>query len=128
MAESFQTLTQVITDTIKVFKQPLHFQAHEPIFPKSPVSPGPGTCTPRGKPSSQIPQPKILPPGPAAVFQLEHICVLSRSFVSDSLQPYGLWPARLHCPWDSPGKNTGVGCHALLQGIFHLSLSLKNEA
>ena len=22
------------------------------------------------------------------------------------------------CPWDSPGKNTGVGCHALLQGIF----------
>ena len=30
----------------------------------------------------------------------------------------GLWPARLLCPWDSPGKNTGVGCHALLQGIF----------
>ena len=33
-----------------------------------------------------------------------------------------LWPAarqaRLFCPWDSPGKNTGVGCHALLQGIF----------
>ena len=26
--------------------------------------------------------------------------------------------ARLLCPWDSPGKNTGVGCHALLQGIF----------
>ena len=24
----------------------------------------------------------------------------------------------LRCPWDSPGKNTGVGCHALLQGIF----------
>ena len=27
-------------------------------------------------------------------------------------------PARLHHPWDSPGKNTGVGCHFLLQGIF----------
>ena len=27
-------------------------------------------------------------------------------------------PARLLCPWDSPGKNTGVGCHALLYGIF----------
>ena len=27
-------------------------------------------------------------------------------------------PTRLLCPWDSPGKNTGVGCHALLQGIF----------
>ena len=25
---------------------------------------------------------------------------------------------RLLCPWDSPGKNTGVGCHAVLQGIF----------
>ena len=27
-------------------------------------------------------------------------------------------PARLLCPWDFPGKNTGVGCHSLLQGIF----------
>ena len=27
-------------------------------------------------------------------------------------------PSRLLCPWDSPGKNTGMGCHALLQGIF----------
>ena len=27
-------------------------------------------------------------------------------------------PCRLLCPWDSPGKNTGVGCHFLLQGIF----------
>ena len=35
-----------------------------------------------------------------------------------SLRPQGLYPARLLCPWDSPGKNTGVGCHALLQGIF----------
>ena len=40
------------------------------------------------------------------------------SCVSDSLRPHGLWPARLLCPWDSPGKNTGVGYHALLQGIF----------
>ena len=36
----------------------------------------------------------------------------------DSLQPHGLQPARLLCLWASPGKNTGVGCHALLQGIF----------
>ena len=27
-------------------------------------------------------------------------------------------PDRILCPWDSPGKNTGVGCHALLQGLF----------
>ena len=29
--------------------------------------------------------------------------------VLDSLQHHGLYPARLHSPWDSPGKNTGVG-------------------
>jgi len=29
-----------------------------------------------------------------------------------------LKPTRLLCPWDSPGKHTEVGCHALLQGIF----------
>ena len=34
-----------------------------------------------------------------------------------SFRPHGLWPARLR-PWDSPGKNTGVCCHFLLQGIF----------
>ena len=44
--------------------------------------------------------------------------MLSHSVVSDSLQPPGLLPIRLLCPWDSPDKNTGVGCHALLQGIF----------
>ena len=36
----------------------------------------------------------------------------------NSLQPYGLQSARLLCPWESPGKDTGVDCHALLQGIF----------
>ena len=38
--------------------------------------------------------------------------------VSQSLRSYGLYPARLLCPWDSPSKNTGVGCHFFLQGIF----------
>ena len=42
---------------------------------------------------------------------------VSRSVMSDSLQPHGLWPARLLCPWISPGKNTGVGSHSFLQGI-----------
>ena len=37
--------------------------------------------------------------------------------MSDSLRPDGLQHARLLCPWDSPGKNTGVGWQALLQGI-----------
>ena len=34
------------------------------------------------------------------------------------LRSHGLSPARFLCPWDFPGKNTGVGCHFLLQGIF----------
>ena len=38
--------------------------------------------------------------------------------VSDSLQAHGLWPTRLLCPWDSPGKNTGVGGLSLLPGIL----------
>ena len=35
--------------------------------------------------------------------------------MSDSVRPHGLQPTRLPRPWDSPGKNTGVGCHCLLQ-------------
>ena len=35
-----------------------------------------------------------------------------------TLWPHGLQPARPLCPWDFPGKNTGAGCHTLLQGIF----------
>ena len=38
--------------------------------------------------------------------------------ISQSLRPYRLWNARLLCPWNSPSKNTGVGRHPLLQGIF----------
>ena len=35
--------------------------------------------------------------------------------MSDSVRPHGLRPTRLLHPWDYPGKNTGVGCHFLLQ-------------
>ena len=38
--------------------------------------------------------------------------------MSDSLRPHGLGPTRLLCAWNSPGKNAGVGCHCLFQGIF----------
>ena len=37
------------------------------------------------------------------------------SVVSDSVRPHGQQPTRLLHPWDSPGKNTGMGCHFLLQ-------------
>ena len=40
------------------------------------------------------------------------VITASRSVVSDSLWPHGLQPTRLLHPWDSPGKNTGVGCQS----------------
>ena len=40
------------------------------------------------------------------------------SVMSDSLRPHGPQPTRLLCPWNFPGKNTGLGCHFFLQGIF----------
>ena len=44
--------------------------------------------------------------------------MLGHSLMSSFVQPHGLEPSRLLCPWNSSGKNTGVGCHFLLQGIF----------
>ena len=44
------------------------------------------------------------------------LLLLSCYAMPDSLWPHGLWPSRLLCPWDFPGKNTGVGCHLLLHG------------
>ena len=44
--------------------------------------------------------------------------MFSPSAVSDSLEPHGLYPARLLCLLDFLVKNTGVGCHFLLQRIF----------
>ena len=54
--------------------------------------------------------------------------------MSDSVQPQRWQPTRLFCPWDSPGKNTGVGCHFLLQcmrvksesEVAQLCLTLRN--
>ena len=70
-------------------------------------------------------------PQPAPSEHSQRVCLISvrshitkesasvrLAVVSDSLRPRGLQPARLLCPWDSPGKNTGVDCHFLIQGIF----------
>ena len=42
-------------------------------------------------------------------------CCQVASVVSDSVRPHRQQPTRLQRPWDSPGKNAGVGCHFLLQ-------------
>ena len=47
-----------------------------------------------------------------------HICVLTCAVISNSLHPCRLYPTSLLYHGNSPGKNTGVGCHALPQGIF----------
>ena len=52
-----------------------------------------------------------LPPGPVLSLSVQ----FSHSVVSNSLRPHRQKPTRLPRPWDSPGKNTGVGCHFLLQ-------------
>ena len=63
--------------------------------------------------------PRLQGPSRAWQFAGWHTCgVLSCSQSCPTLRPQGLQPARLLCPWDSPGKSTGVGCHFLLQGIF----------
>ena len=49
----------------------------------------------------------------------------SRSVMSDVKRPHGLQPTRLLCPWDFPGKSTGVGCHCLLWKHIY-KLFLKN--
>ena len=57
----------------------------------------------------------VKPPSTAPV-----VCMHAKSLQSclTLLRLHGLQPARLLCLWDSPGENTGVGCHVLLQEIF----------
>ena len=64
--------------------------------------------------------PHLWPPRRSDLNAVYHLMLLlfSRSVMSDSLQPHGLQPTRLLCPQDFPDKNTGEGCHFLLQGIF----------
>ena len=47
-------------------------------------------------------------------------CCLVAKLYPTLLWPHGLYPDRLLCPWDFPGKNTGVGCHFLFKGSSQL--------
>ena len=56
----------------------------------------------------------IIPPTTLTGVMLLSCCYVT-SIVSDSALPHRQQSTRLPCPWDSPGKNTGVGCHFPLQ-------------
>ena len=55
----------------------------------------------------------------------------SCSVMSDSSLPHGLQPTRLLCPWDFPGKTTGVGCHCLLHlkpfRLWEICMQVKKQ-
>ena len=51
-------------------------------------------------------------------YSITYVCAFSRSVLSESLWPFELQSTRLLCPWNFSGKNTEVGCHFFLQGIF----------
>ena len=51
------------------------------------------------------------------IYIYQNCCLVTKLYLT-LLQPQGLQPSSLLHPWDLPGKNAGVGCHFLLQGIF----------
>ena len=56
------------------------------------------------------------------IYMYSCVCVCYHSFMSDFLWPHALQPTRLLCPCNSPGMNTGVGCHFFLQGLVFILL------
>ena len=52
------------------------------------------------------------------IYSTNLCCYLVAKLRLTLLRPCGLYPTRLLCQWDSPGKNSRVGCHFLSQGIF----------
>ena len=53
------------------------------------------------------------------IYGMRYVCCGCSFAQSNSLWSHELYHARLLCPWSFPGKNTGVGCHFLLEGVFH---------
>ena len=77
----------------------------------------PWTAAYQAPPSMGFFQGRVLEWGAIAFSSVSH------SVVSNSVQPHRRQPTRLTCSWDSPGKNTGVGCH------FHLQrMKVKSES
>ena len=91
--------------------------AHPPLPTRTnrASSEGPGLCW-------DLDWPPLDPQHPEQ--RLSHSCRCSVTQSCPTLpNPMDCSPARLLCQWDSPGKNTGMGCHFLLQGIFPMQES-----
>ena len=71
----------------------------------------------RGAYRKEMQRPQVRPHDVMRGWTSSLVCSLPQSRPT-LLWPHGLYPTRLLCPWDSPGKNIGVGFHFLLQGIF----------
>ena len=56
------------------------------------------------------------------------VCMLSHPVESDSLLPPEPQTTRLLCPWNFPGKNTGVGCHFLSRDLPHPGIEPASPA
>ena len=60
----------------------------------------------------------VIPAKPQTAYFYKPMCAQLLQLCLPLCKPTDCWPTRLFCPWDSPGKNTGVGCQALLQGFL----------
>ena len=81
-----------------------------------PILCNPNDGSPPGSSVPGVPQARTLE---RVAISFSNACMHAKSLPScPTLRPCGQQPTRLLCPWNSPGKNPGVGCHSLLQGIF----------
>ena len=84
------------------------------ISPQHPLNTGREEGATEGDPSKEK-EVEAVAGSPLQILQGLSCCCCVASVVSDPVRPQRPQPTRLPRPWDSPGKNTGVGCHCLLQ-------------
>ena len=111
---------------LNCFAFKLQFAAAAKSLQLCPTLCNPTDCSPPGSPISGILQARTLE-WVAISFSNAYESEKwkgSHSVVSDFSRPHGLQPTRLLCPWDFPGKSTGVGCHCLLRNC---SIVKKNK-
>ena len=100
---------------LQCMKVNMKVKSESEVTQSCPTLPDPMDCSPPGSSAHEIFQARVLEWVAIAFSNRDSCCCCVTSVMSDSVQPHGLQPTRLLPPWDSPGKNTGVGCHFLLQ-------------